>query len=120
MRRFLSILCLSLAVAQAGAAVGWWAVPADLAAQLSVMPWFEGAASAVWAGAFAWVGVGLWRRTVTLWQGMVLLSLFSIYIALHTTVFARTAYDQQRLGLIWAVAAALSLLAMALYTRRQP
>lgn len=117
MRRFLATGVVIFALLQVSALIGWLTLAPALAESISVNRWFEAAVSAVWAVLFGVMGVRLWRRTVTLWQGTVLLCVFSIYIALHTTLFARADYERQRVAVLWAIA--ISLGALTLMMRHQ-
>ncbi len=114
MRRFLATGFVIFALLQVSAFIGWLTLTPTLAASISVNRWFEAVVAVVWAVLFGVMGVRLWCRTVTLWQGTVLLSVFSIYIALHTTLFARAEYDRQRVVWVWAVAATWITLTVAM------
>lgn len=106
-----------LALTQVGAVVQAARVPADLAAQVSLLLPLEFVAAALWALVFALVTVAQFRRRPgalrsTVWA----LAAFLVYNLVRWLVFARADYDRDRLPFL-LVSSLVLIILIAFLTR---
>ena len=99
--RVLLVLTAGLALFQAGAVIQALQIPADLAAQISLLLPVQLIANLIWTMLAGVVTVIQWQRRPNAKRLAVgLLLAFSIYSLIRLLLFAQADYDRQRLGFL--------------------
>lgn len=114
---WLVIVLLLLAAIQIGNVWRVLTLPAEIAAQSSLIQPLEVAAGLTWAVAMTVAAWRIGRHSMTFRYGVVLLSAFVVYSTLRTFLFARADYDRLRLP-FWVALAVISILIAVVVYRR--